>query len=99
MAWGKIYESTWWGSPIINGWGGAYFNLSNGSGGGGVPDDIPHHRDVTDVDHAGDKRKDGAQTGAPPDPQATGLPDHEHERKNKNCYCTKHWANSFLFVD
>ena len=36
MAWGKIYETTWWGIPIINGWGGAYFNLSNGSGGGGI---------------------------------------------------------------
>ena len=25
---GKIYETTWWGNPIKNGWGGIYFDLA-----------------------------------------------------------------------
>jgi hypothetical protein len=28
MGFGKIYETTWWGSPVKNGWGGIYFDLS-----------------------------------------------------------------------
>ena len=25
---GKIYETTWWGSPVKDGWGGIYYNLA-----------------------------------------------------------------------
>ena len=25
---GKIYETTWWGNPIKNGWGSIYFDLA-----------------------------------------------------------------------
>tara|TARA_R110000782_G_scaffold51057_1_gene110283 strand:+ start:269 stop:520 length:252 start_codon:yes stop_codon:yes gene_type:complete len=27
MSFGKIYETTWWGNPVNNGWGGIYYNL------------------------------------------------------------------------
>ena len=29
MSFGKIYETTWWGNPVQNGWGGIYYNLSS----------------------------------------------------------------------
>jgi len=28
MAFGKIYDTTYWGSPVENGWGGIYFELT-----------------------------------------------------------------------
>ena len=28
MSYGKIYETTWWGNPVQNGWGGIYYALS-----------------------------------------------------------------------
>tara|TARA_R100000654_G_C2594241_1_gene113837 strand:- start:141 stop:335 length:195 start_codon:yes stop_codon:yes gene_type:complete len=28
MSYGKIYETTWWGNPNENGWGGIYYALS-----------------------------------------------------------------------
>tara|TARA_R110000822_G_C15322891_1_gene493894 strand:- start:119 stop:316 length:198 start_codon:yes stop_codon:yes gene_type:complete len=28
IGYGKIYETTWWGSPVLNGWGGIYYDLS-----------------------------------------------------------------------
>tara|TARA_R110000772_G_scaffold240378_1_gene352577 strand:+ start:31 stop:216 length:186 start_codon:yes stop_codon:yes gene_type:complete len=28
MSYGSIYEVTWWGSPLQNGWGGIYFDLA-----------------------------------------------------------------------
>lgn len=28
MSYGKIYETTWWGNPAENGWGGIYYSLS-----------------------------------------------------------------------
>jgi hypothetical protein len=27
MSFGKIYETTWWGNPVNNGWGGIYYGL------------------------------------------------------------------------
>jgi hypothetical protein len=27
MSFGSIYDSTWWGNPIENGWGGIYYAL------------------------------------------------------------------------
>ena len=30
MGFGKIYETTWFGSPVENGFGGIYFDLSFG---------------------------------------------------------------------
>ena len=27
----EIYNSTWWGNPVQNGWGGIYYNLANPS--------------------------------------------------------------------
>ena len=29
MSWGKIYNSTWWGNPIKDGWGGIYYDIAN----------------------------------------------------------------------
>ena len=29
MSYGKIYETTDWGDPIENGWGGVYYNLAS----------------------------------------------------------------------
>jgi len=34
MSYGKIYETTWWGNPNENGWGGIYYDLA-------FPSDIP----------------------------------------------------------
>jgi hypothetical protein len=34
MSYGKIYETTDWGDPIENGWGGIYYDLA-------FPSDIP----------------------------------------------------------
>jgi len=28
MAWGKIYDTTWWGRPTETGWGSIYFGLN-----------------------------------------------------------------------
>jgi len=28
MSYGKIYETTNWGNPVQNGWGGIYYDLS-----------------------------------------------------------------------
>tara|TARA_R100000654_G_scaffold55446_1_gene81790 strand:- start:2094 stop:2288 length:195 start_codon:yes stop_codon:yes gene_type:complete len=28
MSYGKIYETTYWGNPVQNGWGGIYYDLS-----------------------------------------------------------------------
>ena len=27
----EIYDSTWWGSPVEDGWGGIYYNYANPS--------------------------------------------------------------------
>ena len=29
MSFGKIYDTTWFGSPVQNGWGGIYYDLSS----------------------------------------------------------------------
>ena len=31
MSWGKIYDTSWWGNPIENGWGGIYYDDANPS--------------------------------------------------------------------
>jgi hypothetical protein len=36
MSYGKIYETTWWGNPNENGWGGIYYDLS-------VTSEIPNY--------------------------------------------------------
>ena len=28
MGYGEIYKTSWWGSPVKDGWGGIYFDLS-----------------------------------------------------------------------
>jgi len=28
MSYGKIYETTYWGNPVQNGWGGIYYDIS-----------------------------------------------------------------------
>lgn len=28
MSYGSIYDSTWWGSPEEDGWGGIYYDLT-----------------------------------------------------------------------
>ena len=29
MSFGKIYDTTWFGTPIKDGWGGIYYGLTN----------------------------------------------------------------------
>ena len=44
-----------------------------------VPDDVPHSRDVVQVDHAERERDNGATQRAPSDAEATRLPDDENQ--------------------
>ena len=48
-------------------------------GEGGVPDDVPDHRDVTGADDPGGQRHGRPDQGAPSDPEALRLPDDEDE--------------------
>jgi len=50
MSYGKIYETTWWGNPVRNGWGGIYYDLS-------VTDD-PEFRFTVKTDNAGTSNND-----------------------------------------
>jgi hypothetical protein len=29
MSYGSIYETSWWGNPVEDGWGGIYYDLAN----------------------------------------------------------------------
>tara|TARA_R100000734_G_C3303129_1_gene93626 strand:+ start:642 stop:836 length:195 start_codon:yes stop_codon:yes gene_type:complete len=40
MSWGSIYCSTWFGSPVQNGWGGIYFGLCDSSAVEGLIEDL-----------------------------------------------------------
>jgi hypothetical protein len=51
----------------------------------GVPDDIPDYRNIVNVNHAAGQRQHGANSRAPADTQSFGLPDDQHQRKQKNC--------------
>jgi hypothetical protein len=31
MSWGKIYDTSWWGSPTENDWGNSYYDYANPS--------------------------------------------------------------------
>ena len=44
-----------------------------------IPDDIPHHRDIVNVDHAAHQRQRGANGRAPADAEPSGLPDDQHQ--------------------
>ena len=59
-------------------------------GAGGVPDDLPHRRDVRQADHPAGQRQDRAQCGTPADAQALGLPDDQHDGDEENRNCDKH---------
>lgn len=36
MAYGKIYETTWWGNPQADGWGNVYYDFSSGGDAGDI---------------------------------------------------------------
>lgn len=44
-----------------------------------IPDDIPHHRDIVNVDNATHQRQRGANGRAPANAEPSGLPDDQHQ--------------------
>jgi len=45
-------------------------------GAGGIPDDLPHQRDISEMHHPKDQRQHRTQRRTPADAEAFGLPDH-----------------------
>ena len=50
----------------------------------GIPDDVPHHRNVGRMDYASDQSNRSAGRSAPADAKAAWLPDHEDQGGKKN---------------
>ncbi|MNN66028.1 hypothetical protein D3C81_1815750 [compost metagenome] len=53
-------------------------------GAGGVPDDLPHQRDIAQVHNAEDQRQHRAKRRTPADAKAFGLPDDKGNGQQEN---------------
>ncbi len=56
----------------------------------GVPDNLPDHRNITDVHHAGQQRQRRTDDGTPANAQPLRLPDDQYQRQDENRTCQKH---------
>jgi hypothetical protein len=55
-----------------------------------IPDDVPDHRNIGEVNHAAQQREHGTEARAPTDAETARLPDDERERQQKNKGSSKH---------
>ncbi len=62
----------------------------------GIPDDVPHHRNVAPVDHAEYQRDRRAAQGAVADAQTARLPDDEHQGEDENEQGGNHGRGIFV---
>ncbi|MNF67363.1 hypothetical protein D3C84_491750 [compost metagenome] len=53
-------------------------------GAGGVPDDLPDHRNITPLHHTAEQCQHRAASSTPANPQAAGLPDHQSNGQEEN---------------
>ncbi len=61
---------------------------------GGVPNDVPNRRNIGEMNHAGQKGGNGAESRAPADAQPAWLPDHQDERGDEDQQCDQHRLSS-----